>query len=99
MVGAEEIRADDVVRAGVQAREHRGLGRALDERVDRHRLLEVARLANVAVDERDARLAQARQVQLRPAPLEVVEREELPVGVAVRQREATGSRRRSRRRP
>ena len=44
-------------------------------------------LANVAVNEGDAGLAQARDIELRPASVEVVERHELPVGVAAGQLE------------
>ena len=39
----------------------------------------VVAYAHVAVVEGDPGLAQAREVQLGPAPLEVVERDELPV--------------------
>ena len=47
-------------------------------------------MAHVGVHELDARLAQARQVQLGPAPVEVVAGDELPVGVALGQGEGEG---------
>ena len=44
-------------------------------------------MAHVAVHELDAGLAQPRQVELRAAPVEVVERDDLPVGMALGERE------------
>ena len=57
---------------------------------------QVGRLAHVAVDELDAGLPQARQVELRAAPHQVVERDQLPVGMALGKRDARGCRRRIR---
>ena len=65
-MGPEEVRPDHVVGSGVQACHHRGLGGALSERVDVTGLLEVGGLANVTVNEGNARLAQARDVELDP---------------------------------
>ena len=48
---------------------------------------QVVGLAHVAVHEAHAGLAQARQVELRAAAVEVVERDDLPVGVAGGERE------------
>ena len=49
---------------------------------------EVGRLAHVAVDELDPGLAQPRQVELGAAPHQVVERDDLPVGMALGERDA-----------
>ena len=81
---AEEVRPDDIVGPGVEPRHHRGLGGALDERVEVAGLLEVGGLTDVAVHELDARLAQARDVELRSAAMEVVERDERPSRDGVR---------------
>ena len=44
--------------------------------------------AHVAVDERDAGLAQPREVELRAAAPQVVERDELPIGMPAREPDA-----------
>jgi hypothetical protein len=56
------------------------LGRALNHGVHGIEGEQVGGVAHVAVDETDPRVAQARQVELRPAPLQVVERHQLPLG-------------------
>ena len=43
--------------------------------------LQVVELADVAADELDPGLLQARQVELGTAPIEVVERQDLPIGM------------------
>ncbi len=48
---------------------------------------EIPRLAHVAADELDPGLLQPRQVELRAAPVEVVERDDLPLGVPCGQRD------------
>ena len=96
-MGPEEVRPDHVVGSGVQACHHRGLGGALSERRC-HGLLEVGGLANVTVNEGNARLAQARDVGS-TASVQVVERHELPVGVAAGQLKRQVRAPRSRRRP
>src|SRR5580765_3801743 len=44
--------------------------------------LEIGAVAHVSVDEGDPRGGEPRQVELRPAPVEVVERDDLPAGTA-----------------
>jgi hypothetical protein len=84
--GAEQIRLDRVVGRAVGAGQGRRLGRALNDRVDRLDGQHVRRLAHVAVPEAHARVPQPRQVQLRSAPHQAVDRDDLPVGVAGTQR-------------
>jgi hypothetical protein len=83
--GAEQVRADEVVERAVDAREDGRLGGALDERVDLSHHGEVLAVAHVALDELHAGFPQARQVQLGAAPVQAVEREDLPVGVTGRE--------------
>jgi hypothetical protein len=56
VVGAEEIRADDVPRVAVEARQGRGFRRALQHPIDRLDGEEVGELANITVDELHAGL-------------------------------------------
>ena len=91
MVGADEVGLHDVVAAG----ERRGLGGALDDRVELLHAEDVVEHADIAVHEGDAVLAQAREVQLGAAPAQVVQRDERPVGVARGEPDRRRSRRRS----
>ena len=81
VVGAGEVRVDEVAGVAVDAAHHRGLRRALDQRVQPLHLGEVPRLAHVTFDEPHPRLLHPRQVQPRAAPVEVVECDDLPVRV------------------
>ena len=83
VVGAGEVGVDEVAGVAVDAAHHRGLGRALDQGVDpRHERSRSSGSRTSPLDELDPRLLQARQVELRAAPVEVVERDDLPVGMA-----------------
>lgn len=73
---AAEVGVDDVAGRAAIASEHGGFGAAFQNQVDLADLVEVGGLADIAEDELDARGAQARQVQLRAAALEVVERDD-----------------------
>ena len=86
VVSAGEVRVDEVGGVAVDAAHHRGLGRALDQGIERAEAGEVVWLADVALHELDPGLLQAGQVELRAAPVEVVERDDLPLGVARGQR-------------
>ena len=81
VVGAGQVGVDQIGGVAVGPAHHRGLGRALDQGGDLGQAVEVGGLADVAADELDPGLLEARQVQLRAAPVEVVEREDLPIGV------------------
>ena len=81
VVGAGQVGVDEVGGVAVGPAHHRGLGRALDQGRDLGQAVEVGGLADVAADELDAGLLEPRQVQLRAAAVEVVEGEDLPLGV------------------
>ena len=74
---------NDVVGVAVEARQHRRLGRALDERVRRLERAQVARARARRRGRTRRPPREAREVELRAAAVEVVERDELPVGVAL----------------
>ena len=96
VVRAEQVRADDVLRRAVDAGERGWLGGALDD-ARRPARAPVGRRARERRRGRTRhRPPQPRQVQLRSAALQVVERDDLPVRVAVRRARWRGSRRRSR---
>ena len=57
VVGTHEVRLDRIAGRPVDSREHRRLGRALDQRVDRIEGHQVVQLADVAVYELDTRFA------------------------------------------
>ena len=78
---------DEVAGVAVDAAHHRGLGRALDDRVELRQRGEVGGLAHVALDELDPGLLQPRQVERRAAPVEVVEDEQIPVGMTAGERD------------
>ena len=56
VVGAEQVRVDDVVGAAVDPGQHRWLGRALHQRVDVPERPQIVQVAHVAVLERHARV-------------------------------------------
>ena len=80
---ARQVGVNQVVGGRGQAREHGGLGRGLNHGVNGGQGVEVFLVADVAVDELDAGRAQAGQVQLRAAALEVVEGQNAAVGVGL----------------
>ena len=88
VIGADEVRLDEDARRAADARHDARLGRALDERVDLADGEQILELADVAVGERDARLAQPREVQLAAAAVEAVERDDLVLWMARRERDS-----------
>ena len=78
---------DDIVRVAVYTGKNRGLGGALDERVDGIQRVEVGRRAYIAVNEAHAGLSQPPEIELRPAPFQVVKGDEFPCSVARSERD------------
>ena len=78
VVGAHEVRVDQEAGRPVRAGHDRRLRGALDEGVEAAGGPQVVGLAHVAVDELDAGLAQARDVELVVAAVQAVEGDELP---------------------
>ena len=85
VVGAEQVGLDHIVGTAVDTGQGRGLGRTFDERVDRGDGQEIVELADVGVLELDPGRPQAGQVQLRATTAQVVDGEQLPVGVTAGQ--------------
>jgi hypothetical protein len=87
-VRTDEIRSDDVPRVAVETRQSGWFCRAFEYGIYRFYRKEIGELPNVAMDEPDAGLTQARQAQLGPAAAEVVEGDDFPVGMSGGERDS-----------
>src|SRR3954451_19565722 len=82
VVGAGEVGVDEVAGVAVDPAHRRRLGRALYQRRQLRQGLQIGGLADVALDEPHPRLLQLGQIQFRAPPVEVVEDQDLPLGMA-----------------
>ena len=81
VVGADQVRLERIRGIAAHAGQGGGLSRALDEHVDRPGFVQSLAIANVAIDELHPAASQSSEVQLRPAPVQVVEGDHLVLGI------------------
>ena len=85
---AEEVRVEDGSRRAALAGVDRGLGGAVDQKVEWREVVEVVGRADIAMAEIDRCISQARQAQLAAATLEAVQDGHTQFGRASRKRSA-----------
>src|SRR4051812_35720912 len=81
VVSAEQGRANQVVEAALDARNHRWLCRAFNERIKPARVVEVRAISHVTMYESHAGAAKPLEAELRPPTSQVVKRGDAPVGM------------------
>ena len=87
--GADQIGVHDICRVPIETGKSRWLRRTLDDRIHPADRIQVGAVANVSMAEMNAVTTKAFQVQLRPAPFQIIERDNVPirVGLTKQQRE------------